>query len=54
MNQDISPSAEMKSAVFQPLYLQISQLLLERIASGEWPAGTYIPSEASLAEAYNV
>jgi len=54
MNQDISPSAEMKSAVFQPLYLQISQLLLERIASGESPAGTYIPSEASLAEAYNV
>ena len=54
MNQDILSSAEVKSAVFQPLYLQISQLLLERIASGEWPAGTYIPSEASLAETYNV
>ena len=46
MNQDIPTSAEVKSAVFQPLYLQISQLLLERIASGEWPAGTYIPRRA--------
>lgn len=54
MNQDISSSAEVKTAIFQPLYMQISQLLLERIASGEWPAGTYIPSEASLADAYNV
>lgn len=54
MNSEISASSEVKSAIFQPLYLQISQLILERIASGEWPAGTYIPSEASLAEAYNV
>lgn len=43
-----------KSATWLPLYHQIKTLLLERIVSGEWPPGTYIPSEAALAEDYNV
>ncbi|WP_136067786.1 GntR family transcriptional regulator [Modicisalibacter radicis] len=43
-----------KGPTFQPLYKQIKELLLERIASGEWPPGTFIPSEASLASSYDV
>ncbi|MBZ9568562.1 GntR family transcriptional regulator [Modicisalibacter tunisiensis] len=43
-----------KSPTFQPLYRQIKDLLLERITAGEWPPGTFIPSEASLAASYNV
>ncbi|MCI0511192.1 MULTISPECIES: GntR family transcriptional regulator [Chromohalobacter] len=43
-----------KGPTFQPLYKQIKDLLLERIASGEWPPGTFIPSEAALAASYNV
>ncbi|WP_159867673.1 MULTISPECIES: GntR family transcriptional regulator [unclassified Raoultella] len=54
MNQEINSAVEVKTATFQPLYLQIKNLLMERIASGEWPPGTYIPSEASLSSAYNV
>lgn len=43
-----------KGPIFQPLYQQIRDLLLERITSGEWSPGTYIPSEAALAASYNV
>lgn len=43
-----------KGPLFQPLYRQIKDLLLERIAAGEWPPGTFIPSESALASSYNV
>ncbi|HET8791672.1 MAG TPA: GntR family transcriptional regulator [Modicisalibacter sp.] len=43
-----------KGPMFQPLYRQIKDLLLERIADGEWPPGTFIPSESALAASYSV
>jgi GntR family transcriptional regulator len=43
-----------KAPTFQPLYSQIKDLLMERISSGEWSPGTFIPSEAALALTYKV
>jgi GntR family transcriptional regulator len=43
-----------KAPTFQPLYSQIKDLLMERISSGEWSPGTFIPSEAALAATYKV
>lgn len=54
MAKDDTPMTAPKGPTFQPLYKQIKELLLERIASGEWPPGTFIPSEASLAASYEV
>jgi GntR family transcriptional regulator len=53
-NKDAASMTAPKGPTFQPLYKQIKDLLLERIASGEWPPGTFIPSEAALAASYNV
>jgi GntR family transcriptional regulator len=39
---------------YRPLYQQIKETLLTRIVSGEWPPGTYIPSESALAMEYGV
>lgn len=39
---------------FQPLYRQVKQLLLQRVVSGDWKPGDIIPSEAKLAEEFNV
>lgn len=43
-----------KAPTFQPLYKQIKDLIMERIADGEWPPGTFIPSESALASSYSV
>ena len=40
--------------VAQPLHRQIHGLILERIDAGEWPPGTYLPSETRLAGEYGV
>lgn len=37
-----------------PLYIQLKQILLERIKQCEWQAGERIPSEASLEETYDL
>jgi GntR family transcriptional regulator len=39
---------------FQPLYRQVKQLLLQRVVSGGWKPGESLPSEAKLAEEFNV
>lgn len=39
---------------YRTLYQQIRDALLERIVSGEWPPGTFIPSESALAKEYSV
>lgn len=38
----------------RPIYLQVRDALLERIASGEWAAGAMIPNEAHLAQSFGV
>jgi GntR family transcriptional regulator len=48
------PSEAGEAPVAQPLYRQVKRLLLQRIESGEWPPGTYLPSEITLAEGYRV
>lgn len=37
-----------------PLYVQLKQILLERIRQQEWQAGELIPSEARLEETYDL
>lgn len=37
-----------------PLYAQLEDLLLRRVEAGEWPAGTQIPTESQLCQAYGV
>ena len=39
---------------FRPLYKQVKESLLRRIASGEWTPGTFLPSEPALAKDYGV
>lgn len=39
---------------FRPLYMQVQDLLIQRLASGEWRAGGMLPSEPELAGMYNV
>lgn len=40
--------------LFRPLYQQIRESVVKRIASGEWPPGTFLPSEMALAQEYGV
>jgi GntR family transcriptional regulator len=37
-----------------PYYLQLEDLLSQRVSSGEWPAGGQIPTESELCEQYGV
>ncbi|QFU02512.1 HTH-type transcriptional regulator FrlR [Halomonas sp. THAF5a] len=47
MEQQLTPS-------YRPLYQQIKEALLARIVSGDWPPGTFIPSESALSKEYGV
>ena len=47
MTQTLTPS-------YRPLYQQIKEALLARIVSGDWPPGTFIPSESALSKEYGV
>jgi GntR family transcriptional regulator len=47
MNDQVTPSN-------RPLYQQIKEALLSRIVSGDWPPGTFIPSESALSQEYGV
>ncbi len=44
----------MGSPIFQPLYQQIKALITKSLISGEWGAGSAIPSEMELAARYGV
>ncbi|MGO4106202.1 MocR-like pyridoxine biosynthesis transcription factor PdxR [Paenibacillus sp. YAF4_2] len=37
-----------------PLYRQIAEYMRDKIISGEWPPGSRIPTERSIAQAFNV
>lgn len=45
---------ETASPSYQPLYRQIKTLLVNRLASNEWPPGSALPSEMTLAAVYDV
>ena len=47
-------SGSQAQPAFSPLYKQIKDLLLSRLSAGEWVAGEMIPSEAQLAQRFNV
>src|ERR1700680_4703686 len=38
----------------RPLYLQLRDALVERIASGQWKPGTMIPNESDMAREFGV
>lgn len=55
MTQDISSSVARSTApTFSPLYRQIKDFLVDCLARGEWGPGAAIPSEAELAQRFNV
>ena len=37
-----------------PRYYQLTEIIRERVRSGEWPPGTPIPSERELCEQYGI
>lgn len=39
---------------FHPLYLQVKELLIQRVLSGDWKPGEILPSEMKLAAEYQV
>ncbi len=43
-----------KALHFSPLYELVKRAILERIISGEWPPGEFLPSEQTLANEYGV
>lgn len=47
------PKPEQRPA-FQPLYLQIKQMLIQRVLTGEWRPAQMLPSEMKLADEYQV
>ena len=48
----MSDAAQLPSAV--PLYRQVKQILLRRIAGGEWQPGDVLPAEPRLGEQLGV
>jgi len=48
------PARGPRSPAFRPLYLQIRDLLVERLDAGQWRPGQAIPSELDLAGRYGV
>ena len=48
MNAMLDSFEDVDKAAPQPIYLQIKQIIQQRIASGEWPAGRKLPSENEL------
>lgn len=55
MTQELSPLAARATApTFSPLYRQIKDFLVDCLARGEWGPGAAIPSEAELAQRFNV
>ena len=45
----------MSNATYKsPLYIQLREVILNKIEDGEYPLGTAIPSESQLAETYNL
>jgi GntR family transcriptional regulator len=49
-----TPHTSPPKASFLPLYQQVKDALLKRIAAGEWPPGTFLPNEFDLARDYGV
>jgi len=49
-----TPARVAQPPSFRPLYLQIRDLLVERLDAGEWRPGEAIPSELELAARYRV
>ena len=47
-------SGERRAPDFRPLYAQVQDLLVERLASGHWRPGDLLPSEPRLAEEFGV
>ncbi len=39
---------------FHPLYIQVKNLLIKRLVSGDWRPGQVLPSEIKLADEFNV
>lgn len=42
------------ATAYQPLYIQVRDMLVKRIGSGQWRPGELIPNEFQLATEYNV
>ena len=54
MNAILDSFDDISKAAPEPIYLQIKQIIEQRIASGDWPAGQKLPSENELVAALGV
>ncbi|HYD30823.1 MAG TPA: GntR family transcriptional regulator [Azospirillaceae bacterium] len=56
MDGDAARADRLPSAMadFRPLYMQVRDLMVQRIASGDWKPGEMIPSEFQLAAEFGV
>ena len=52
--RESATTAATATPAFKPLYLQVKDVLVERLAAGEWSPGQAIPSELELAAQYGV
>lgn len=52
--KDASPNQESKINYRTPIYLQLREIVRNKIDEGEFPPGTAIPSENELAETYGI
>jgi GntR family transcriptional regulator len=46
--------SDLTETAYQPLYVQVRNMLIQRISSGQWRPGELIPNEFQLASEYNV
>jgi GntR family transcriptional regulator len=46
--------SDLTETAYQPLYVQVRNMLVQRISSGQWRPGELIPNEFQLASEYNV
>lgn len=49
-----SPKTQLNATSVEPLYRQLAELLKKDIDDGKWPAGSRLPTENDLVEAYHV
>jgi GntR family histidine utilization transcriptional repressor len=54
MNAIIDSFDDISKSAPEPIYLQIKQIIQQRIESGEWPSGQKLPSENELVTALDV
>ncbi len=54
MHDRLDPDGGIRKLTVQPLYVQLRDALVKRVASGTWRAGDVLPNEIELAREFNL